>query len=885
MYWIHHPAVRTPSFIVVCLIALWLAPVAAGDEGREPGEEVSAADQGEGPDAAYVEPATKPEAEAGESSDAAEVDEDEPSDSPPPSAGGGEADVEGEHEDRSGIEEIVVTARKREEKIQETPISITAFTERALEERGIRNITELTEYTPNLDFGHTAGAGNTAQIFIRGIGQEDGTVNAEQGVGVYIDGVYQTRALGSVVGLHDIQRVEILRGPQGTLFGKNAIGGAVSIITNQPGPEYGVRGLFEAGNLDAYTGFLMLNFPIEVLGLGDKLFVRGSVTYETRDGYVHDQYLDERFADHQFLGGRGALRVLPRDDLEFTVTYWQSKEDERNLRAECRVNPRTPADYDFIANTELGTVASAFFSPAFGYSSFSDECNKSHEYDTSTDLESNSALDSRKVNGTAIWDSPEIPYVGSVTVKSITGFQSLEQDLNLELDSTAWRVLGSVIRDVKHQQFSEELQFLGQSFDDRLDWILGGFWLRERVTGPPNTTHGFVPGLELGPFAMVLDADVEDQTHLVHDTYAVYLHGNFEATERVSVYAGVRYVHEKKTMEKKRSYAIDFCAGPPVDATYEDLYCAPWIAVDGYYQIGGVNDIPERTSADVSDSWNAVTGLLGARYQITDDVMLYGGYQRGFRSGGYNYIGDDAEGKPNAFDPEYLDGIEFGLKSTWFDRRLLANLTYFWNYHHDMQQRVKESRLPTDDGTELGFADVILNTGNATIQGAEIEFEVRPIEGLRFVGGLGLTFAKYKDFELLNPDETLAQGRNVYDDLTDNDFQHTPKINFSLLASYSFPVGRVGDLTAQASYYYRSKVHYHVQNIDALSQGKVGIYNARLSFRVDDWETDIALWCKNLFDRRYLVGGIYVSGFGMVSRFYSEPRTYGITLTQRFGGG
>jgi iron complex outermembrane receptor protein len=782
------------------------------------------------------------------------------------------------------IEEITVTARRREEKIQETPISITAFSEGALEERGMRDLTELTQYTPNLRFTASAGQSSNAQVYIRGIGQSEGTINAEPRVGIYLDDVYQARPLGSILSIVDLQRIEVLRGPQGTLYGKNAIGGAINIISNRPGPEYSARGEIGYGNLNQLAARLTANAPVAVAGLGDKLFLRGNVFYEHRDGYVWDVNLEEHFASNDLLGGRAAIRFLPVDTLDTQLTYSQTRQPRKSTRGECALVADQQNSYFMQAVQDTFFFIPALESLAPSTSGeFIEECETSHEYRISTDVENKDEINTRKIHGRLNWDTPEIPLIGSLSVDSITAYQWLKQDFNFDWDSTALTLIESEIRDLEIAQVSQELRVHGAAWEERAQWTAGVFYLWEDSWGPPTHTVGVVPfNLQASgpPTFFPVKGTIDELSDFRHETAAGYLFGSVDPIDRLHLTLGFRFGWERKTLRKTREIYLESYSG-----TWSEVFKNP----DGDYNLGGAILFPSHTNASVTDSWTAPTGNLNITYDITDDVHIYAGGQRGFSSGGFNYIGDDEEETPNAFDPEALDGGEVGVKTTWLDGRLVVNASYFWNYYHDMQIRTTEATRQGTSQQLFGVRNVIRNAGNAWLMGGELEVTGRPVEGLLLIGSLGLTFPHYEHFELLNEDATKAAstgpGGNlgdivpIYDDLSDNDFTNSPKVNFGLMAIYTWAISDDVELAPSADYYFQSKVYFDVRNTPELSQDAYGLLNSRLTLDLLPSDTSISLWVKNLLDERYLTGGFNLGSY--VSRYWGPPRTFGITITQR----
>jgi iron complex outermembrane receptor protein len=792
-----------------------------------------------------------------------------------------------------GVETIKVTARRREESIQDTPISMTVFSEETLAERGIQDIRELARFTPNLIFDTSAAQSNNALIFIRGVGQTEGTINAEPKVGMYIDGVYQARPLGSIITLFDLERIEVLRGPQGTLYGKNAIGGAINIISNKPQPHPEATMQLEFGNLMSRNVRLMGNMPVDVLGLGDKLFARADFLYEYREGYLNDVNLNKKFSDHDLLGGRGALRFTPLEELDMNISYTQTSQPTRGTRGECEIiASRTDSNFfDSVAPGANGTAA-------LGGDDFVTECDRSHGLTTSTDVPPGDDLQTKKIHGDLVWDTPEIRGLGSLVVRSVSGYQNLDHDLNLDFDSTALPLLSGEIRDDFQWQFSQELIVSGTAFADRMQWTAGLFYLREEYDGPENDAEAIVPNFEFradsGDF-FPLGAEIASSRSFLHQTAAGYAFGTFDITDSVTLNAGFRYAWEKKDFTSGRELTICSYSFRSGFTECEDEWPADENG-DISIGLGPTVVIPASTFASPSDQWQAPTGNIGVSWAARENLNLYVGYQRGFTSGGFNFLGDDVNGVPNRFEPEFLDGVELGVRSTWLEGRLVANATYFWSYYHDRQQRVQEARNLEGEGNLIGFADVIINVGDATLQGGELELNYLPVEGLLLRAGLGLTFASYDELLLLNaeateeaseaarqdpdlPDDTIVL---VYDDATNNALPYTPKVNFSVGAMYNWPVTESFDITPSVDFSWRSKIYFDVRNTPELSQGDYGLLNARLNFRHHDSKVDLVFWAKNLTDETYRTGGFSLQNY--VSRYYGLPRTFGLTFTKRFYG-
>jgi iron complex outermembrane receptor protein len=265
--------------------------------------------------------------------------------------------------------------------------------------------------------------------------------------------------------------------------------------------------------------------------------------------------------------------------------------------------------------------------------------------------------------------------------------------------------------------------------------------------------------------------------------------------------------------------------------------------------------------------------------------MVYAGWSRGFRSGGFNDT-ITTTGLVDTFDPETLENNEVGFKTTWFDRRLLVNGSFFYNRYDDMQVKTRVVDLTTGSGSRVAT----LNIGDGTLSGLELEAMAVPTDGLVLNANVGLLHGKYRSFLYLDQDATEdaldldPDAAPVFRDLSSNEWQHTPPWNYNLRVAYSFPLFDLGDLTLAANYYSQGEVHYNIRNFDGLKQSKYGIWGSQLSLLLSDEKTRITFWVKNLADRSYLTGGFHTDDLGFENRYYDGRRTYGLTVSRSFGG-
>lgn len=755
----------------------------------------------------------------------------------------------------TALEEVIVTAQRRETRLQETPIAITALSGKDLVERTAGDLSEVGNFVPNLDFSsatQSSRASFVSSVFIRGVGQTDFIVTTDPGVGIYVDGIYYGRTTGGVVDMLDIERVEILRGPQGTLFGKNTIGGAINVVSAKPDDEFGGTVELTAGNFGRLNFRGDLNVP-----LTDNLYGRFAVSTKNSDGYGKRMSfasgattLDTGADDS--ISGRARLRWAASERFEANLAFDYTRVREPQVPDDIEgFNPGASLMglWNALVGLPSGTpMTAAFLTPG--------------DYDTYATGPSDAELDLWGASLTLDW------HAGPIDVRSITGYRNMQAFFSGDGDGTPMRLLGSDQVDLDQDQFSQELHLMGKSLGDRLDWLLGLYYFEESAF---EITHAYVyPGIyqalqalpvligPTGPIApcpppavtaalptpgplgcagnpnnIPLDLDFYGTNDVEVTNYAVFGHATLALGARWSATAGARYTYEEKVH----------------DQFYERIASGFVIAPPGTRH---------------KESWGTVTPRVGFEFRATDDLMFYVAAARGFRSGGFN-------GRPffrevvGSFDPEYLWSYEGGIKSEWLDHRLIANLALFHNEYSDIQ--LTANRV-TADGNVGVFTE---NGGEARMRGAELELHARPIENLDLAAGVG-----YIDAEMtkINPGVTATLQTVL---------PKTPKWDVNLSAQYRWLLHGVGALSARGDYAYRSEYYNDVVNTRALLQEGFGLVNARIALQGLSEKWEVAAFGTNLTDERYITGGVGGSaalGFDEVQ--YARPREWGVSVTYRF---
>lgn len=746
-----------------------------------------------------------------------------------------------------GLGEIIVTAQKRAESLQDTPLAISAINAEALEQRGITSVAALGSAAPNLVISETPSATANPSIAIRGIVDNDPILTADPAVGLYVDGVIIGRSAGALFDMMDLERVEVLRGPQGTLYGRNTTGGAVNLISAKPSKDFGGRVQIGYGRFDEFT----VKALVDTGELQDSGFaVKIGYLHSQRDGTV-DNLLEP--SDKRDPGARNtdAVRAAVRFDkgTGFTADYVFDYSN-RNGRAnafQLRAVRQDVLDY-------------LNFSPAFGGTA--PQVSQDRLSQIRLDHDGN-VLD--KVSGHALTLNLDI---GDATLRSITAFRRWDNVIDgSDIDGNGSLVgflvnpavlappypfipegIGPVdlfhTSNERHQrQFSQEFNLIG-SIGDEFDYVLGAYYFRERAT--EDNPQGFTlvlpspvpipiaPGVELNSFG-VNAGSVLSYRHISR-SIAAFGQATWKPAaldSRLSITGGVRYTEDKK-------HLIQSSPMPP----------AP---------------------RDLTRKFSKVNWLANIAYDWSDDVMTYVRASTGYKAGGFNARAADDIG----FDPEDLTSYEIGFKSELFDRRVRLNVAAF----HAIYDNLQVQQFLAGTG---GASSTTVNAAKATYTGIEAEIMARIADGFTIDGSIGYTDRKYKKFMFVDP---LT---GVESDISDiAKFQYSVSTTANVGAQYETPIGNAGNFIARVDWSYRSKVYWHPVNPfnDAIADKGVGLLNARLSLAdipVGASKATVSLWGKNLTKEEYMLSGIDFGGLGFAGVMYGDPRTYGVEVGFKF---
>lgn len=721
-----------------------------------------------------------------------------------------------------GEEEITVTARRVEESQDKVPGSVSAFSEKTLERIGATDPTGIQGAVPNLNLVQGRGSSDATNIYIRGVGQPDALQTFDPAVGVYVDDVYYSRIRGTQLDLFDISRLEVLRGPQGTLYGKNTIGGALKIVTRKPGQEK--RGFLTLtagtyGQLEAKGG---ISGP-----LSDFAAVGLSLLHAQRDGYVEDPVLDREYNDKNVTAGRFQLSLGREDQpihFDFSADY--SKEDAAMTVGQ----PLNSLTYLVGGGIALPLPA---VPPEYNF-----------ETRTTPGLPNSTKLDHYGFSGVMTWDVSD-----SFTLKSITAYRNLKTDDYIDIDATQLE-MGDVFVGVDQDQVSQELQAIYTS--ENFSLVAGLYYMLENITSHQEAYADDLVGPLLGnpTFLRTIDDDLRTES------YAMYINGSYNITEQLRLSAGIRYTDEEKVYSRTTS---TFSSSPLLSAN-------PAFAFSG-----------------LTENWNDASPMVSLDYQVTDDVMVYARYAKGFKSGGFNGRANNP-GEQAPYDPETVDSYEAGVKAKFWDGKARTALTVFYTDYQDFQARV--SGTVTDPITNLPSPELtVINAGSLVTKGVEFELYVTPMDGLQLDTQIGYLDADYEEFN-------DVRFTNFGGDRSFQTPPFSPKWTARFGAQYTWDLGGdAGSLSLGASARYRSRMALSVDNtftnssteIEGLFQDAYWLYDARLVWEDTEGRYSAGIYGKNLSDEVYKTDGQEFSSVGSIRTVYfGAPQTWSFTVTARY---
>ncbi|MBB3257245.1 iron complex outermembrane receptor protein [Paraburkholderia bannensis] len=705
------------------------------------------------------------------------------------------------------LDTVTVTARRRKESIQDVPVAVTAISGDAIKRNELRVINDITKYVPNFAGLSTEGR-ERPRWFLRGVGSNDPSDLSLSPIGVYFDDVYINSVFGQGFPLFDLDHIEVLRGPQGTLWGKNTIGGAVSITSQKPTFDYSGYGKVGFSQYDTKLVEAAVGGPI---GNNDVLAARVSVYHENGDSYFTNAFSGERFGGFHDNAVRFQLLAVPTSNADFLL----------NVHAR---NYTGGGDPWHAQGTGKGGAN------AFGFVGSSDP------YTVSLNAPSSDHIATYGGSLTAHWHINP-----ALTLTSITALEGLNRWYQDDEDYSPYDAARSHDTLASHQ-FSQEFR-LESPQTDRLSWIAGAHFFTEELSeqsagaGLPDA-----PGAPSSTYYHLSDITQHTQSA------AVFGSVKYRFTSRFNVTAGLRY-----TVERKNINLTGLENDGPV--TWSDT--ASWWSSSSVTSPLAVSARQNQTN-----TWRAPTWDLTPEYAISSNVRAYFRYARGFRSGGYNGNAY-TQSTVSTVQPEYLTDYEAGIKSEWFDKRLIANVSVF---HYDYRDIQVFALAPNP----LGGSPVstLSNAGQGRADGFELELKAQPINSLYLFANLGLLNTRYTKFDYV----PTAVG---------NSFARSPHTTFNAGGEYRLPFD-IGTFALGGDVNYQSLQFYSAtrQTYPELWQGGYTLLNAHISWTSPDRKYMLTGYVTNLTNKVYKKLGLLPS-YGAYPILYGDPRVVGVTFTAK----
>ena len=688
------------------------------------------------------------------------------------------------------VEEIIVTAQKREANIQEVPIAVTAIGGEDVSFLGIRDLFDLQRQVPGLSVGEREG---NSTVTIRGVGLNVEFGNVEGSAAIHIDGHYQSRVTSGVLGVNDVERVEVLRGPQGTLYGRNATAGALNFILKKPTDELEATLRVGYGSFDTRTLFGVVSGPV-VPGL---LHARLYGEYDETDGFIRNLTLDRDVGDRAGFGGRLALAFFPLDDVTVDLSVVARKDQTApvvvlakpptaDLEARLTIVPPTTPD-QYVVGDPYAVK----------------EQRKSHGHKETVDL-----------TNTITWETPY------VTVKSLTGAQYHYLDFNYEADASsrsAFYFDGRRDRSISVSQEVNLSHTIDGPFGTRLDWLLGAYYLDDRY-------DTFIP-VDINAAAAGLGLLVVGAGEQVDRAYAGFGDATLWLLPWLRAFGGIRQSYEDKELfQNFRAFVgPDNIPVPPIPAVIQDL---------------AMVSLCENVT--LNTSFDNLSPRYGLQVDAMDGLMIYVQRSLGFKAGGANPFACN-----NIYAPEDVDSKEVGFKSTWLDGNLTANFAYFTNDFENFQ--VLKSH---------GLEAPVVNAKGASIDGAELEVRASPFAGLGnalsplvvdvATSWLHARYDEFFDVDPANPD-VGAQ------DLEGNHLNRAPDytVNVGLEYEWPVPLARFGPLRVRGEWYHTDDIWYRPYGGRDDIQTGFSLWNAYASLTDASGHLELRFIGKNLADEGY----------------------------------
>lgn len=737
------------------------------------------------------------------------------------------------------LEEVFVTAERRMESLQDVPISIVAFNQEALENLGISDIKDLAAQVPNVQIGEFTGSATTVRLFIRGVGQGDVQITQDPSVALYMDGVYIGSSVGTAFETADLQRIEVLRGPQGTLYGRNATGGAINIITREADPDgLRIKQLFNVGNLDLFRSTSLVNVPIQEGVAAVKL----AYTTYSRDGWVDNLGRGDDFGIEDRETFTGDFHWNIGDTQELNYQYGQNAiKDTSRLSQALGFDPAGGP----------GAALVVFENPAVNANgqpveATSDRLDKATAFDEQ--LKGDVQIHAHTLN--YAWEIDDV-----LTLKSITGYRDVNAfTQNSQVPTASLQGLYSItngITDTSFNQFTQEFQLLGET--DTLSWVSGVFYYddegKETNNGNSNGSENIPPGEKI------------DYTSTRNKSLAAYGQVTWtphQLGDKWHFTLGGRYSKDKRKAYRDNSRVSFGFGGTP-------------------------NGIP-AFQANYDQDFSKFNPGFTVDYDLSASANVYAKVVTAYKAGGTSQRSTNVTNFELGFDPEELTSYEVGYKGDLADSRVRLNAAVFYMDYSDYQQSVATGNNP-------GERDFV-NIDSADIKGVELDLSVAVTDELTGTFSYGYLNSSFgpETITYLGLDAGSPSGVSERTEQLTDDLALAPKHSATVALDYSRALG-FGLFSANINAQYQDKTNSGVGEptgyLDKRTLLGATLSVSEIQLGAGYGELKVRLWGKNLTDEEYFVGNIRQTGFDLLGLTegvgtFGDPRTYGVTVEYEF---
>ena len=768
------------------------------------------------------------------------------------------------------LEEVVVTAQKKAESLQDAPISLTAFGQQELETKGINSLSDIGANVPSMSIQPFPINNATLRIFIRGIGISDAQITQDPPVGVYMDGVYIARSTGTALDVADLERIEILRGPQGTLYGRNTTGGAVNLVTRKPRTEaLEFEQKFTVGDRSLFTSKTSANIPVT-----DTLAAKLAFMTTQQDGFIENTGPGGDYGDREVQGYRLDVRWDVNETMTLDYAYDRSELDYYNTSYQAVTRP--------LGDKGQAEPIKEHASEQTVYSS-----RRLDKMATGKPLEeSNTEITGHALTFTAGFDGGEFKYIAAYRELSDASYADIGGGAgSTEFRLDTHRYKGQATNDewtplvkplVTQRQRSHELQVSGDAWDSRLEYLVGAYYFKERAIEDNSPLHhqlsadARIPGV---PFRVHVVNLLSQHYEIENEAMAFFGQATWTPNvleDRLQLTFGARHSRDKRSAIKNQT-----------DLNIAELYGLaldlPWGTID--------QSDPGRQFDDVqaSKKFDDNSFSFVAEYDLTDSINLYGKVNEAYKSGGFNTRDPQRDGNQgpasdgidygfgfvDGFDEEKVRSMELGIKSELMDRRLRINADIFKSVYSDMQLNFLLAGTVADTK--------ITNAGEAEMQGLEADITFMATRNLLLM----LNYA-YLDAEVTKARD--VNGQDVSDQFV---FFAAPEQSYTAVADWTIVDADWGRLGLNVSYNYMDERNGGslASNVKNTRLEAYGVWNARLGLNempLAGGMLSVAAWGKNLLDEEYAISAIDNQPQADRSVLWGDPRSYGVDLIYRY---